>query len=44
MLHNYIQLHMKLDGIMEVQNMNSDQTVPLEAVLSAAILFAKKAT
>ena len=40
MLH--IQLHIRLDVIMEVNSMNADQTVPLVAFLFRAILLAER--
>ena len=36
----YIQVHFKLDLIMEVNTMNPDQTVPMGTVWSGLILFA----
>ena len=32
LLHNYFQVHLRLDFIMEANTMNPDQTAPLEAV------------
>ena len=36
----YIQVHFRLDSIMESNIMNPDQTAPLGAVWSGSILFA----
>ena len=40
----YIQVHFRLNFIMEATTMNPDQTPPMEAVRSGSILFGIEAT
>ena len=40
----YIQVHFRLNFIMEATTMNPDQTAPMEAVWSGSILFGIEAT